>query len=345
LRYNPALDGLRAVAILLVMACHCLGHLFSGGLIGVDIFFVLSGFLITTILLRELQETGEISLPNFYWRRSLRLFPALGILVAFELVRAVCCQHPADILEATLVGAVYLQNWNNMFGFAPGDYMGHTWSLATEEQFYMLWPLALPLIFRRHSLAWIGAAIALMVVSRELAYHYGLTRAALDFSPGLRPVGLLIGCALAFLPIRSWRLPGSLGPFLMLGVVMVALFEERSYVSAPLMASLLAAGLIACLQHPSTLTTALSWEPVVYVGKISYGLFLFHAPIFYLGERFKPATPLHLYASGLIVFIFMVAVLSYEFVEKPVLRLRNQREAKPLISVEAVRFEAKAKAA
>jgi peptidoglycan/LPS O-acetylase OafA/YrhL len=136
-----------------------------------------------------------------------------------------------------------------------------------------------------------------------------------------------------------------LGPFLMLGVVMVALIEEHAYVSAPLMASLLAAGLIACLQRPSTLTTALSWEPVVYVGKISYGLFLFHAPIFYLGERFKPATPFHLYAGGLIVLTFMVAALSYEFVEKPVLRFRDRREAKPLISVEAIRFEAKAKSA
>ena len=88
MRYNPALDGLRAVAVIMVMACHCLGHSFLGGMIGVDIFFVLSGFLITTILLREMRETGGISLGNFYFRRSLRLFPALGILVAFELCRA-----------------------------------------------------------------------------------------------------------------------------------------------------------------------------------------------------------------------------------------------------------------
>jgi peptidoglycan/LPS O-acetylase OafA/YrhL len=334
-RYNPALDGLRAVAILLVIACHCLSKSFLGGLIGVDIFFVLSGFLITSILLRELRATGDISLSNFYWRRFLRLSPALGILIAFEIIRSAFCPHPAEILEATLVGAAYLQNWNNVFAFAPGDYMGHTWSLATEEQFYFLWPLALPLIFKRRPLAWIGAAIAMMIVSRELAYHFGLTRAAFDFSPGLRPIGLLIGCAFAFLPIHSWRLPAPTGPLLMLAIAVVALIEEHAYVSAPVMASLIAAGLIVYLQRPSALATALSWEPVVYIGKISYGLFLYHVPIFYLGEKFKPATPFHLYASGLIVMTFVVASLSYEFVEKPFLRLKDRFDRRPAIGIPA----------
>jgi peptidoglycan/LPS O-acetylase OafA/YrhL len=332
-RYNPALDGLRAVAILLVIACHCLSKSFLGGLIGVDIFFVLSGFLISSILLRELRATRNISLSNFYWRRSVRLFPALGILVAFELVRAAVGPHRSDILEATLVGAAYLQNWNNIFDFAPFDYMGHTWSLATEEQFYILWPLALLLIFNRRPLVWIGAGISIMIVSRELGYHFGLTRAAFDFSPGLRPIGLLIGCAVAFLPIQSWRLPAPTGPLLMLAIAVVALIEEHAYVSAPLMASLIAAGLIVYLQRPSALATGLSWEPLVYIGKISYGLFMYHVPIFYLGEKFKPATPYHLYASGLIVMTFAAASLSYEFVEKPFLRFKDRFERRTAIGI------------
>ena len=92
--------------------------------------------------------------------------------------------------------------------------------------------------------------------------------------------------------------------------------------SAPLVASLLTAGLIVYLQRSNALTTALSWEPAVYVGKISYGLFLYHVPIFYLGERFKPVAPFHLYAAGLIALTFVAAALSYEFVEKPVLQAR-----------------------
>jgi peptidoglycan/LPS O-acetylase OafA/YrhL len=328
-KYIPALDGLRAFAILLVIGCHCLpGRILAGGLIGVDVFFVLSGFLISSILLRELHETGDISLSNFYWRRSLRLFPALSVLIAFELIRAAFSPHRSEILEATLVGAAYLQNWNNVFAFAPGDYMGHTWSLATEEQFYILWPLALPLVFKRKPLAWIAAAIGAMVVARELAYHFGFTRQALDFSLGLRPVGLLIGCALAFLPIRSWRLPNVSGPILFAALMSIALIGERVYVSAPLIASLLTAGLIVYLQRSSALASALSWPPFVYVGKISYGLFLYHLPIFYLGETFKPATPFHLYAAGLICLTFAAAALSYEFVEKPFLRLKDRLGAR-----------------
>jgi peptidoglycan/LPS O-acetylase OafA/YrhL len=146
-KYNPALDGLRGVAIIFVLADH--SGLLTGGLIGVDVFFVLSGYLITSILLNELRQTGEISLSNFYWRRSLRLFPALGVLVAFELLRSFVSPHGSDIREGALVAIAYLQNWNNVFHFAPGGLMGHTWSLATEEQFYLLWPLASPLIFKR----------------------------------------------------------------------------------------------------------------------------------------------------------------------------------------------------
>jgi peptidoglycan/LPS O-acetylase OafA/YrhL len=328
-KYNPALDGIRAVAILLVVGCHCLpGRILAGGLIGVDVFFVLSGFLITAILLRELHETGDISLSNFYWRRSLRLFPALSVLIAFELIRAAFSPHRSDILEATLVGAAYLQNWNNVFAFAPGDYMGHTWSLATEEQFYILWPLALPFVVKSKPLAWIGAAIGAMVVARGLAHHFGFTRQALDFSIGLRPVGLLVGCALAFLPIQSWRLPNVSGPILFAALMSIALIEERAYVSAPLIASLLTAGLIVYLQRSSALASALSWWPFVYVGKISYGLFLYHLPIFYMGEKFKPATPFHLYAAGLLCLTFAAAAISYEFVEKPFLLLKDRLGAR-----------------
>ena len=187
MKYNPALDGLRAVAILLVLADH--SGLLRGGLIGVDVFFVLSGYLITSILLVELRQTGEISLSNFYWRRSLRLFPALGVLAAFELLRSFVsphgCGHPRRGSRCDHVSA----KLERRLLFAPGGLMGHTWSLATEEQFYFLWPLALPLIFKRQPLAWIVAAAAMMISARFLPVGY--TRPAIDFSPGLRPVGLL----------------------------------------------------------------------------------------------------------------------------------------------------------
>src|ERR1700722_17539078 len=149
-------------------------------MIGVDVFFVLSGYLITSILLTELRQTGEISLPNFYRRRALRLFPAMGVLVIFELVRSFFNPHGQNIREGVLVAVAYLQNFNNVYGFAGFGLMGHTWSLATEEQFSLLWPLVMPFIFMSQPLAWLAAASALMLTARLLPFEY--SRPGIDFS-------------------------------------------------------------------------------------------------------------------------------------------------------------------
>jgi peptidoglycan/LPS O-acetylase OafA/YrhL len=315
MRYNPALDGLRAVAILLVLLSHT--GAVHGGLIGVDVFFVLSGYLITSILLRELRETGDISLSNFYWRRALRLFPALSILAAFEVTRSLFNPHGAEIRESVLAAALYLQNFDNVFGFTHLGLMGHTWSLATEEQFYLLWPLVLPLVFSRKPLVWLGAAVVAMLIARMLPLGY--SRPAIDFSPDLRPVGLLIGCAIAFRPILAPRwvaLPALVALFVL------AAFEEHAVILAPLMASLITAVLIGALQWPSFLGHA----SLRYAGKISYGLFLYHVPILTLGQKFVHG-PVAL--AGLVALSFVAAALSYELVEKPFLRLKDRRSPAP----------------
>lgn len=330
MRYNPALDGLRAVAILLVLACHT--ELMPGGWIGVDVFFVLSGYLITSILLAELRQTGDISLANFYWRRCLRLMPALGVLVIFQLVRAMFNQNGAEIRDATLIGALYVENWNNVFHFGPFGLMGHTWSLATEEQFYILWPLLLPFVFRRWPLAWLGAALVAMMAG----HTFWRADSTAQYSLFIRPVGLVIGCALAFLPAGRLRMPAYVTqPLLLGGIVAVGAYADRFYLLAPLATSLLTAGLIVRLQSPVAATASfLSSEPIRYIGKISYGLYLYHWPIFMLGEKWKPHNSHHLYAAGLIVLIFVVASLSYEFVEKPFLRLKEGPSARPALSAD-----------
>jgi peptidoglycan/LPS O-acetylase OafA/YrhL len=134
LRYNPALDDLRAVAITLVIITHFYYPAMPGGWIGVDVFFVLSGYLITSILLREINQTGRIDWINFYRRRLLRLTPALAVLVVFQLIRAGLSPNGPEIREATLIGATYLENWNNVFQFGPFDAMAHTWSLVALER-------------------------------------------------------------------------------------------------------------------------------------------------------------------------------------------------------------------
>lgn len=124
MRYNPALDGLRAFAIILVILTHSYRQAFPGGWIGVDVFFVLSGYLITSILTKEIRETGRISWGNFYARRVLQLTPALAVLAIFQFTRAAFSSNGSEIREATLIGVAYIENWNNVTQFGPFDVMG-----------------------------------------------------------------------------------------------------------------------------------------------------------------------------------------------------------------------------
>jgi peptidoglycan/LPS O-acetylase OafA/YrhL len=323
MRYNPALDGLRAVAISLVMLFHA--EIIPGGWIGVDVFFVLSGYLITSILSNELAQSGSISLGRFYIRRALRLMPALLVLVAFQLIRSAFRADGEEIRIATLVGATYIENWNSVFHFAPFSIMGHTWSLATEEQFYLLWPLALPLVIGRRPLVWICAGIAAMMATR-VVLHGDI--ASLTYGLYARPVGLLVGCALAMLPsarLPAWTPLAALCALMALGLVSAS---GWLFVAAPIIASLATAAIIVSAQSAGPVSAMLAWRPAVYVGRISYGLYLYSFPIAVLGHG-RGA----IYEMGLITMSFIVAAVSFELIEKPALRLKDRlgsRQVMPL---------------
>jgi peptidoglycan/LPS O-acetylase OafA/YrhL len=334
MRYNPALDGLRAVAIIFVVCHHVVMGTFPGFWIGVDVFFVLSGYLITSMLLAELRETGAISLRRFYIRRALRLTPALGVVFAFQLIRMLIERyHRAEIGEATLIAAAYMENWNMVYGFGPTDFLGHTWSLATEEQFYMLWPLALPFVFRSQPLAWIVFGVIAMSATRLWDHDGAFT--TLQFSPFLRPVGLLIGCALAFMPISHWRAPNGTAPALICALVATGFKAPGMVAVDPLLASLCTACLIICMQRPSLTARLFATKPIRYIGRISYGLYLYMLPIILITAQWKPHETYHLYGAFVIALIFGAAALSYEFVEKPFLRLKDRlgacRAAEPTL--------------
>jgi peptidoglycan/LPS O-acetylase OafA/YrhL len=333
MRYNPALDGLRAFAIILVILTHSYRQAFPGAWIGVDVFFVLSGYLITSILTKEIRETGRISWGNFYARRVLRLTPALAVLAIFQFTRAAFSSNGSEIREATLIGVAYIENWNNVTQFGPFDVMGNTWSLATEEQFYWIWPITLMFIVWRRPALWVGAAIIALLAARILLWRSGASLSHLQFGPETRPVGLLIGCLLALIPAHRWPSLPSLVPFsllALLGFICVANRGDMRWpmIAAPLVASVAAAGLIVAAQPGSFAARLLSVSPAVYVGKISYGLYLYSWPIFILGGIWKVSTPFHLYALGLIAVIFTAAFVSYEFVEKPFLRLKDRLGAR-----------------
>jgi peptidoglycan/LPS O-acetylase OafA/YrhL len=331
-RYNPALDGLRAIAISLVFADHFYESAMPGGWIGVDVFFVLSGYLITSVLLHELRESGGISLSNFYMRRVLRLTPALALLALVQFARSPFSDNGWQVREATLIGVTYLESWNKVFEFGPQEFMGHTWSLAVEEQFYWLWPLTLLFLVKRQPLIWITAAFAAMAFARFVLWRDGFAATTLQYCFFIRPVGLLVGCFLAFLPIDRWRAPALVAPAALIALLALGLFAEKSiyaFLAAPLAASLATAVFIVSLQSAKAVTGALSLSPIRYTGKISYGLYLYHLPIISLGLAWKAHTPFHavasvVYAVGLMVLSFAIAALSFEFVEKPFLKLKDR---------------------
>jgi len=315
MRYNPALDGIRAIAIALVLACHT--DLLPNGWIGVDVFFVLSGYLITTILLSEYRATGGVNLGAFYWRRAVRLIPALAILVAFQLIRSAWSADGSSIRMATLIGALYVENWNAVFGWHPEQLMDHTWSLATEEQFYLIWPLLLPLAVQRGASKWLIAVACAMVGLSVALWWVGAPLPAIRVDLFTRPVGLVIGCLVAF---RAWRLPRAYAWPAVASLVAIACVSDHVWVLAPLLASIASAVLIAAVWNGGGL---LAWTPVRYIGRISYGIYLYHWPIFMLGEKWKPHGSGHLWALGLLALIVGCAAVSYELVEKPALRLKG----------------------
>jgi len=151
MKYIPSLDGLRAIAVTSVVIYHANQAYCPGGWAGVDVFFVLSGFLISTILLDEFATSKVIDFRKFYIRRALRLLPAFACLIFVLLIFSLASRHHrVQDLENILMSAAYLMNWNRAFGWIPGDggFLGHTWSLSMEEQFYFIWPVTLLLLTR-----------------------------------------------------------------------------------------------------------------------------------------------------------------------------------------------------
>ena len=208
----PALDGLRGVAILLVLVSHA-GHLRGGGMVGVYLFFALSGFLITGLLLTE-HECGVIHLRGFYRRRALRLLPALTLLLVVFGVVAARAGEWVDGLVTLALGLSYSMNIAIVAGYDPGGFV-HLWSLALEEQFYLVWPPLLVLLLVKRSPAVIGAGLAVAAVGFAVWRGYleasGVTGPRLWWSPDTNAVPLLAGCCAAFAYTYLPKVPAYVG--------------------------------------------------------------------------------------------------------------------------------------
>ena len=342
--YRPELDGLRGVAVLSVMTFH--SGLLGGGWLGVDMFFTLSGFLITSLLLEEYAKSKRISLTYFYVRRALRLLPALVTLVTvLVLILLVTTGREYRVYLLLYVSAVllYFANWIEPFGIPLGWGFGHTWSLAIEEQFYIVWPLALIILLRLVRRRITIAVIVTCGAVAAFAYRMILTRAGasslrLFEGSDTHADPLLVGCALALWTFWD-LLPGGRIPRLiarclaglsMLGLAGLLLrarlpvdyVEHGASTAAAVCTGLIIADLLG--PHP-LLARALRNGLLLGTGRISYGLYLWHYPMFFaLGiETYGPISAPWLIATGW-VGTAGAALVSFYLVESPALRLKTR---------------------
>lgn len=330
--YRPDIDGLRAIAVLSVAFYHYGATWLPGGFTGVDIFFVISGFLITSILRREI-EAGEFSVLRFYDRRARRILPALLTVLAATMLAGWFLLMPgdyADLGESAAYAAFGLGNlffyWNTGYFDQTADLhpLLHTWSLGVEEQFYLVWPVALLALFRLTKSAK-GLAITGALVITGFAYavfQTSLDPKAAFYLPHPRAWELGIGALLAFAPkIKGWAASEALR---LGGVVLIAysLLAVTSVSIFPGLNALYACLGAACLIWPSEAETKvgqlLSLRPVVAVGLISYSLYLWHWPVLVLYRHFNfMLTPTAQASVALLAVTLGLSFLSYRYVEVP----------------------------
>jgi peptidoglycan/LPS O-acetylase OafA/YrhL len=322
---------MRGLAVLLVIGDHA--HIPLGDLwIGVELFFVLSGFLITSLLLEELDRTGRISVRRFYTKRARRILPALGLLT---VAVAIVSLGAHQLQDRWPLWAQVITTWTfsaNVIAWLAGAPLGaftSTWSLSCEEQFYLLWPPALAAL---HRAGWRAPRILGALAAAAIALAVGawlatarVTSAAPYYSPLGRGAELLIGCALAV----AWRgglIPRFLtahvagpaalagcGGLVALGTTNVALSDEIIYISAALFAAVLLLGL---LDHEgSALHRCFAWRPLRYIGRISYGLYLYNDAASRLLHHNLPDWQWWEIAPLLLAASLAAAAVSYHIIE------------------------------
>lgn len=351
-RYIPALDGLRALAVLGVIAYHMGMAWAPGGLLGVTVFFVLSGYLITSLLLIEWDNTGTINLPQFWLRRIKRLFPAIAFVIICVAALTTIFDHSllTKLREDMWAALCWVTNWWYILrDVSYFDALGapspvtHFWSLAIEEQFYVVWPVVLILahkfgVKRSHMR---NATLVLVLASAlemALLFNPDADPSRVYYGTDTRAFSLLIGAWLAFVwPSnqlgannevqldRNVRIAlDAVGGIALIGLIaMMGCIEGTSaimYRGGILLTSIITMVIIAVIVHPSSiLGKVFSAKPLVWIGLRSYGIYLWHYPLLLLmNPRSNIAgTPWWMYLVELAV-MFACAAFSYKFVEDPI---------------------------
>ncbi len=348
LPYLSSLDGLRALAVIAVLLYHAQTSWLRGGFLGVDVFFVISGYLITSLLLVEWRQRGRIDLPAFWLRRARRLLPALFLLIGVTLAFA-AVYLPGEVAELRGYAAAalgYVTNWYLVFHrssyfetIGRPSLFQHLWSLAVEEQFYILWPLLFTAMMRfwrpRHVMLVVLAGAAASTLAMALQYRPDVDPSRVYYGTDTRAVGLLGGAALAFLWVpgelegRAGRANGLLLDVVGFGALAVLVclcfrldgFQPFLYRGGFALAALAAAVVVAVAVHPRArlMGALLGCGPLRWIGLRSYGIYLWHWPIFMVTrpQLDVPLDGLPLLALRLAATV-LIAEVSYRFVETPI---------------------------
>ncbi len=347
LPYLSALDGLRAVAVIAVMIYHADAGWLPGGYLGVEVFFTISGYLITALLITEFERTGSVDLIDFWKRRARRLLPALGVLLVGVAVLSLFTARDAlgNLTGQAAAALAYVTNWSLILteqsyfeSFGRPPLLQHLWSLAIEEQFYLAFPplfiLGRRLLGRRMSMAAVAVGIVASTALMWALFEPNVDPSRLYYGTDTRAAGILVGVLLAMVwrpwaslgvgSVRTAAIPDLLGVVgivvLLSQFVLLSAYDERLYQGGFLLVAIATAAVIGSIVTPgSFLSVPLSWTVLRWIGARSYGLYLWHWPLFMVlrpGVDTVVGDPwLTLVRLGATVAI---AELSFIYVEQPI---------------------------
>lgn len=330
------LDGLRGMAALSVVAFHANLGIAVNGYVGVDVFFALSGFLITTILMSEVGHTGTVRLRRFYLRRFLRLYPALVCVCGLVGLAAVVTGRAAEVLPGVAAALLYVTNWW-IYSGGESPMLDHTWTLAIEEHFYLIWPLILMGISARRTLLKAGASLCVMML---VALFFVPWVGSMDGvrASYLRGFPIVWGSVLGVLFCRRilvqqtkqtklLDIAGTVSLTMLTAILILPYELPEGWLTGPLsitgaLSILVVAASVA--GQPSRTASLLSWTPLRWSGTRSYGLYLYHLPILSVLTHQVTTGPHWLRMGAGIVLSLLVTELSFRWVESPFLRLKDR---------------------
>jgi peptidoglycan/LPS O-acetylase OafA/YrhL len=346
----PGLDGLRAIAVIAVIAYHLDPDLIPGGLLGVGVFFTLSGYLITDLLLGQREATGSLKLGDFWMRRARRLLPALFLVLAVVVAWVTLLDRSQlpSLRGDVLAAVAYVSNWWNIVReasyfarFGPPPPFDHLWSLAVEEQFYLIWPWLLLLGLRflpgRYTLALVTlAGAAVSAGAMAMIYQPGIDPTRVYEGTDTRAFGLLVGAALAMvwpsrklsaerITMKGRLMLDGIGVAGLVVIVFLILrtseFSPSLYKGGIVLLTVATTMTVAALVHPASwLGVAVGWMPLRWIGVRSYGIYLWHFPIIVLtAPGMQQQASLGLQVMQVVATV-AVAALSWQFFEEPIRR-------------------------